>query len=220
MFKFIKSNALALWPFFILWSFGLLVVMIFPKGDIHLIINRIHTPFLDVFFKYITWLGSGIMIVLVAFILLFIKVRYSVIYLIGNLMITIIVQLGKHVVYPDAVRPITFFKGVHVLHLVEGVTVHAYHSFPSGHSATAFGILVILLYLTKNKFLKLFWMVFIAVLPNLSRVYLSQHFLEDILAGSMMGLIVMMVTLILFEKYYPLCCNKSVVTLFRKNRGE
>ncbi len=168
-----------------------------------------NTPFLDRFFKYITLLGSGGMMVLFALMLAMMKWRYAVIYLVGNVLITVLVQLGKHVVYPHAVRPITFFKG-HALHLVEGVTVHAYHSFPSGHSATAFGIFIFLIYLSKNNFLKFFWLVFIAILPNLSRVYLSQHFFMDIIAGSMAGLLVMMATIVFFEKYYPGCCNGSM----------
>jgi membrane-associated phospholipid phosphatase len=210
MKKFIRENAFVLAFFLFFWLAGLLLVMMFPKESIHLEINSWHTAWFDIFFKYITHLGSGWMILLMAFLFLFVKVRYTIIFLVGNIIITLFVQVGKHLIYPHALRPISYFKGAHVLHLVDGVVLHAYHSFPSGHSATAFGIFVMLILLTSNRTLKMVWLFLVGILPNFSRIYLSQHFLEDVLAGSFIGLLAMILTLFIFEKYFPLCCDFSI----------
>ena len=122
-----------------------------------------------------------------------------------------IVQVGKHLIFPDALRPVAYFKGIHTLHLVDGVVMHAYNSFPSGHSATAFGIFVMLIFLIKNRRLKLLWLA-VALLTAFSRVYLSQHFMEDVLAGSLIGTLVMFFTVYYFDRYFPGCCNYSVVS--------
>ncbi len=220
MKKFIRENAFVLGFFMVFWVTGIFLVMIFPKAAIHLEINSWHSVFFDTFFKYITYLGSGWMILLVAVLFLFINVRYAVIFLVGNLLITLFVQVGKHLIYPGALRPVTFFKGVHPLHLVEGVTVHSYHSFPSGHSATAFGIFVMFILLTKNNGLKMLWLFLIGMLPNFSRIYLSQHFLEDVLAGSFIGLAAMMLTLFLFDYFFPECCRYTILNRFSHNNTE
>ncbi len=220
MKKFMNENAFVLGFFFLFWLTGLSIILIFPKASIHLEINQWHTYYLDIFFKYITYIGSGWMILLAAVGLLFIKVRYTVIFIVGNIFITFFVQVAKHLIYPHALRPITFFKGTHILHLVDGVVLHSYHSFPSGHSATAFGIFVTLILLTKNKFLKLFWLFFVGMLPNFSRIYLSQHFLEDVLAGSFIGLVVMMVSIYGMDKYFSSCCNYSITFCLSSKKKE
>lgn len=211
MIKLIKANAFVLGVFVLLWFGGLFLVFSYPKADLHLAINQWHSAFFDAFFKYLTLLGSGWMVLLLALIFLLIQVRHAVVFLIGNLLITLFVQVGKHLIFPDALRPVAYFKGTHVLHLVDGVVMHSYNSFPSGHSATAFAIFVMLILLIKNRGLK-FLLLLVALLTAFSRVYLSQHFMADILAGSLIGILVMFFTIYYFNRYFPGCCNYSVAS--------
>jgi len=201
MKRFFQQNkaALGLYLFFLL--LGVIVLISSPKAAIHLSINQWHAPFFDGLFKYMTLLGSWGVGVL--FLLLLIRYkREAIIFLIGNLVITLLVQGLKHLVFPGTLRPVAYFKGIHILHLIPGEAMHFYNSFPSGHSASAFGIFIILIYLTKNSWLKIGWLL-LAFLIAFSRVYLSQHFLEDILAGSFIGLIGMGFTLYIFDHFYP-----------------
>ncbi len=211
MIKLIKANTFVLGIFALLWISGLVLVVSYPKADLHLAINQLHSGFFDTFFKYFTLLGNGWMVFLLALIFLFVQLRHTLVFLVGNLLITILVQVGKHLIFPDALRPVAYFKGIHTLHLVEGVVMHAYNSFPSGHSATAFGIFVMLIFLTESRGLKFLWLM-VALLTAFSRVYLSQHFMADILAGSLIGTLVMFFTVYYFDRYFPGCGNYSVVS--------
>lgn len=68
------------------------------------------------------------------------------------------------------------FKGFDIGFLV--------NSFPSGHSATAFSAGVALMFIfPRYKYLFLFFAILIA----LSRIFLSVHYLSDVLIGSLIG---------------------------------
>ncbi len=199
---FIQHNKQPIFIYLLFLLLGGIVLILFPKTEIHLFINQYHHPIFDGFFKILTWLGSG-WAVAVLFLLLLIKhKREAIIYLAGNLIITLIIQGLKHLVFNHMLRPAAYFKDLHSLYLIPGEAMHLYNSFPSGHSATAFGIFVILIYLTKNQWGKLAWLI-LAMLIAFSRVYLSQHFLMDILAGSVIGTIGMGFTIYLFNRYFP-----------------
>lgn len=171
---------------FAFWLIAASIVLLFTKGEIHLYLNQFHTPFFDVFFKYITYLGDGVVIVIAALILAFFKVRYGLFALAGYLGSGIIVQLMKRLFFSHIKRPLGYFEGIADLYLVPGVDVHTSKSFPSGHTTTAFAFFACLAILSKSKYAQAPLFV-IALLTAYSRVYISQHFLVDIFVGSMIG---------------------------------
>jgi membrane-associated phospholipid phosphatase len=72
---------------------------------------------------------------------------------------------------------------------VTGIDQLSVHSFPSGHTVTAFSTALVLAYWCKNKL----WglpLLLLAALVGYSRMYLSQHFFEDVTAGSVIGVVV------------------------------
>jgi membrane-associated phospholipid phosphatase len=81
-------------------------------------------------------------------------------------------------------------------------TEHAWTSFPSGHSATALSAA-----LTLSLLLPRFRPVFItvALLIASSRVVLDQHYLSDVVSGSMLGAVT--VTL-LYQRYFRTALNE------------
>lgn len=159
------------------------------KGPSHLLVNQWHSPEADIFFKYMTHLGDGAVFAVVIVVLAFAKFRWALYELTAALMTLIFVFITKQIIFKGMPRPTKYFEDQEVLHLVEGVKMHAWNSFPSGHTITAFAIFMILVLIVKNNYLK-FLFVLIAILAGYSRVYLSQHFLGDVLSGAIIGCLI------------------------------
>ena len=96
------------------------------------------------------------------------------------------VQVIKNLV--NAPRPRIFFEQGQYLHFIDGVSLSGVSSFPSGHTATAFAIATVLVLFMKNRNRQVLVLV-MALLVGYSRIYLAQHFILDILIGSIIGVI-------------------------------
>jgi membrane-associated phospholipid phosphatase len=145
-----------------------------------------HHPAADVFFKYVTHLGDGLFVVALA-VALFLAGRRSpgILILVTYLLSGMFAQLSKRLVV--APRPKAFFEALgQQVHEIDGVKVHLHQSFPSGHTASAFALMVTLWLLLQNVWLR--WLMFLlACMVGYSRVYLSQHFPVDVWAGALYG---------------------------------
>lgn len=159
---------------------------LYDKAEIHLLLNRFHGTAGDQLFPYITWLGDGIMVVLAVLLLLFVKYRFAILLAAANLLAAGITQLLKHTLFADVVRPKEYFKNILDIHYVEGVENYLYNSFPSGHTTAAFATFFCFALMAENKLAKLVFFLF-AMTTGFSRIYLSQHFLQDVYAGSLIG---------------------------------
>jgi membrane-associated phospholipid phosphatase len=167
---------------------GALLIIANTKSETHLEFNRFHTSFCDVFFYYATNLGEGYAVTLAVIMLLAIRYRLALIVALSNLLSASITQLLKHTLFADVVRPKKFFEGLHDLYLVPNVENHLYNSFPSGHSTCAFALYFSIALIVPNKILK-FLCFLLALTVGYSRIYMSQHFFEDVYAGSLIGVI-------------------------------
>lgn len=180
-------------PAFTLLVLYLITVLIlaigFEKGTFLLWLQQRHNPFGDVFFKYITYLGEIYPYILVGLVFLFIKFYHFLLLIITGLAQYIIVYIAKVFVF-NIPRPKDFFadKGV-VFDFLEGIQVQAAHSFPSGHTATAFALATLLICITTNKLLQVIYML-VAILVAVSRIYLLQHFVIDTLGGALFGTLI------------------------------
>jgi membrane-associated phospholipid phosphatase len=220
MYSLLKTNKAFVLPYFVFLLVLIPVLFIFPKGSIHLYLNSLHNPVYDYFFKYITHLGDGWMPVILAVIFLFISLRKSVVILSSGLLAGILAQFFKRLVFPDIVRPMKYFEAVHDLYLVEGVNIHSSFSFPSGHSATIFALCLCLAIYTKRIFVKSL-LFLLAVIVAFSRVYLSQHFLNDIVAGSLLGCIAVILMYFVLANIDKVWFDKSLMKLInQKNTHE
>ncbi|MGQ0827867.1 MAG: phosphatase PAP2 family protein [Bacteroidota bacterium] len=194
-----KSNLPFLVPYLIFILFGGLLITINTRAETHLSFNTFHNSFCDSLFYYLTFLGDGITALLVVIILLAVKFKYALIVGLSNIISALITQVLKHTVFSDALRPKKFFEGIQDLYLVPGVENHMYHSFPSGHATCAYSLYFALALIVKNKTYKVLFFI-LAFLAGYSRIYLSQHFFEDVYAGSFIGVAITMLVFILFRK--------------------
>lgn len=169
------------WMFFFLA--GVCFVYFMGKVELHVWLNARQPRMADPVFRILTRLGEGIALAAALFYLFF-RSRYAVGYLVTAWLSTVLViQLLKQTVFSHMRRPAAVFGHSDAIYYVEGVTYRFSHSFPSGHTGDIFSVCFALALLSaKPKAGVLFFMP--ALLVAYSRVFLSQHFMQDILAGS------------------------------------
>ena len=186
MIEIIRKNRFFIVPYLIFLIVSSFFLVIYSKGQLHICMNQFHHPVVDTFFMYVTHFGDGIIVAVLIVLLLFVSYRYALIMLSSVFFTTIVIQVLKRVVFAALPRPVVYFLGIHDLYFVPDVKMLLIYSFPSGHSASAFGVFFMLALITKNSSLKFLYFV-LAFLISYSRVYLSQHFLVDIYFGSLIS---------------------------------
>ncbi|MEI6489459.1 MAG: phosphatase PAP2 family protein [Bacteroidota bacterium] len=214
MKTFLKNNFLFIVPYLLFLLLGCVLIILNTKAEKHLEFNAFHSIFFDYFFYYFTFLGDGLVAVLVTIILLTVKYRYALLVGVSNTISALITQFLKHGVFDNMVRPKKFFEGVHDLYFVPGVDNYLYNSFPSGHSTCAFCLYLSLSLILKNKMMK-FVFFLIALLVGYSRVYLSQHFFEDVYAGSIIGVSVTLMVYYFLSKMNKHWFEYSLLNSFK-----
>lgn len=188
-----------IWPYIAVVCTVLFIRLLVTRSEVYFFINGLHTPAGDRLFPYITELGSVSAAVLISLLLLFLSRRIGTIMATAYLFTaTISFTLKALVGFP---RPHRYFSArLQDIYFVPGVVVlDNFRSFPSGHSVCAFTAATVLAYYAKNKYRSLLYLA-LALLVGYSRMYMSQHFLEDVTAGSMLGVFFTMVWLSFFGR--------------------
>lgn len=180
--------------------FGVLLVLT-THGDIVLWLNDRHSPFLDTFFKYWTYLGDGVLLGVLGLVLLLVNYYRFFQFLIATALQTVFVHIFKQWLWAGEPRPKTFFaEQANILNFVEGVTVRGYDSFPSGHTAAGFLLCFYLMLIIRSTTARIALMI-TAVLIGISRIYLLQHFARDVYVGSIFGILSVVFAVMIFSKY-------------------
>ena len=165
---------------------GFFLLYKFDKGDIFLYLNTKGSPFFDELFKLITLLGLGGLLGILAVLFLFIRYYYSILFAFALVTAGIFSYLLKQVIFRGMLRPSGVFDLENLPHVVEGIKIHKYSSFPSGHTMTAFSLGIILTLILKNRT----WGIIVFAVSfavGISRIYLIQHFFMDVYAGAIIG---------------------------------
>jgi len=187
----------------VLFTLALAVLVIvflltYGKADSFLVINKYNSPEFDYVFKFWTYLGDGIIwIPLFAYVLLF-KRNYFVAVLSALIISTILTHFLKRVVYPNEFRPIVVLGDK--VRVIQGYYMNREHSFPSGHTTTAFTLALLLASVVKKNFWVYFFPV-VAFFVGYSRVYLAQHFVGDVLAGIFVGTVSAYLSLLIHHQF-------------------
>ncbi|TAL41713.1 MAG: phosphatase PAP2 family protein [Chitinophagaceae bacterium] len=184
----------------ILWVLTGLFILIYGKAGSFLLINGYHSPPFDFFFKYYTYAGDGIMWVLVLLYCIFFRREYFIAVIAGIIISTILSQFLKRVVYPDELRPITYFTEKFPVHVIKGIFINRVHSFPSGHASAAF-TMALLMSLMINKKTWSIILPFLALLVGYSRAYLAQHFVTDVFAGTIIGIVSAVLSVVIWQRF-------------------
>lgn len=191
----IKRKAGFWLPAALLLSVGWSVMAVVPKEESFRWLTSYHSPWLDVAMKNLTYLGDGLMLVLV--VLIFIAVNRAKAWRVAltGIATSLVVQSLKHGPFDEIARPSLHFKQLgEMIRTIPGVEQHAMNSFPSGHSASAFALFWMLALLQPEKRYA-FPFFLLALVAAYSRIYLGQHFFNDTIAGATIG---MLITTIVF----------------------
>lgn len=197
----------------------LIIVLCTEQADLHLSLTTLwNGTAQDIFFKYITELGASVPF-FVSVLLLFYRVGDAVVVLVAQLATSLVVYPIKSLV--AAPRPSLLFSTNFpdvVLHKVDGVTtLYQMNSFPSGHTAAVFSLMLCLtLIFNKKTWLSPIFFV-LAVLTAYSRVYLSQHFAEDVLAGSAIGVAMTLLIFMFYKRKTYVWEEKTLIELCRRS---
>lgn len=192
-----RTNRFFFIGFLIFVLASLFVLIFFSKAEGFFLLNPYHTNLLNLIFIPLTYLGDGFFCVAVGLLLFFFKKRFLSLMVLSSYAISgIIAQILKS--YIVEARPAVYLKGSTYQYFIENVTLHNFHAFPSGHSASAFALAAVLSFAVKNK---KYSMLFLAgaVLVGYSRIYLAQHFIDDVLAGALIGILSAIFCRIFFE---------------------
>ena len=188
------------------------ILFCFPKSEIHIFINSIHAPFFDRFFLAYTHVGDGYFALFIVILLLFYSLKDFLFSASSFAISGFIVGVIKRAFFYGEPRPLTYFSGLYKLYIVPGLEPNEINSFPSGHSASAFAIFLCLALIVRPRWIK-YAFFFAATLVCYSRLYLSEHFLLDVFAGSLIGLVATSFVFIVFSDFGKRISEKPLQTI-------
>ena len=140
--------------FFILYLLllivALIIKLIYSREEIYFTVNSLNRAWADYIAPYVTDIGEGWTIIILSAVIALFNYRQAFLMATSYGVTSIIAQIVKRIF--DAPRPKLYFKDqLSPIHFVKGVDILSYHSFPSGHTVTAFSAAVVATYLCKNK---------------------------------------------------------------------
>ena len=184
-------GAKAINPFLFIWGgYTVLLgtaVLSTEQVELHRAMHGFTGPALDGFFSWFTHIGDGWVPTVLALLVLFVRDLRSFMMMGLSCGFSALVAQGlKRTFNHD--RPFMYKEQLGDIPWVEGLELHHHLSFPSGHATAAFSMCFALAILLDKKVWGYAFGLF-AILLAYSRVYLSQHFSEDILFGGAIGTI-------------------------------
>ena len=163
-----------------------LYVLIYPKGFDVQFCQAYRSEIFTSFFTWATRLGEWISLLLLAIYLLIKNRKALLAAIIAFVPMDLLMLWVKRVL--NHPRPLRYFQNGEITAIPDYPTLY-HQSMPSGHTFTAFFIATFLCFFF-NLSLRYSLIIFsIAIIIGLSRVYLMCHFVEDVLLGSIMGIV-------------------------------
>jgi membrane-associated phospholipid phosphatase len=200
LLRLLKENRLYYFSYLFLFLAGIIIQLRYSQFDITIAINGWHSIFLDIVFKYLTDLGDAMFATAAVVVLLLYRRKYWLSAAVCFSLAGMLAQIGKRLLFTNHLRPSILMKDISSLHYVEDVFMNELHSFPSGHTTSAFAVFTFFAIISSNKKYNLMFLL-LALFTGISRIYLLQHFFQDVLAGSIIGVVVTTLVFPAFETF-------------------
>ena len=180
-------------PVLLLFIAALSFTLYFPYGSELFLLNSARSEPLNTFFLFATKLGEEKIWLIVTLGLFFVQRRYAFLMLLTMGIVALVAGVVKH--YAGVLRTNSWMELNNLKDYIVTVPfvklLGGYTSMPSGHTMLAFAMcsLATLMLPTRYRIigLALAWTAFLA---GLSRMFLVQHFLRDVLVGATFGLLI------------------------------
>lgn len=156
-------------------------INIIDEFILNLISLKVRNPFLDKIMSFITKLGDmgAVWILISVYVIVIMKEQRIGLEMLSALAITTLIGEGiiKHIFQRQ--RPCRAIPMEKML-----IKKPLSYSFPSGHTASSFAVMTVMVYYFKST--ALIW-VLLAVLIGISRIYVHVHYPTDVAVGAILG---------------------------------
>lgn len=153
----------------------------------------------DFLFNFISHLAEG-WIWIPYFIFIFGRFKKDAIFILMNFLIsTLLTQIPKNLIWAKVSRPLASNIAPEQIHTVKGVEMHFWNSFPSGHTATAFTLFLLTVYLFPKRTVLMIGFLY-AIACGYSRIYLGQHFPLDVAGGIIVAILTLSISIFIRKK--------------------
>lgn len=170
-------------------------------------VNGWHTHYLDNFMEFYTqraiWLPLYLSLVYV--VLRHFQWKAALAFILVAILILVVndqlcSEVLRHAV--GRMRPSNLDNPISAsVHVVDGYRGGSY-GFPSAHATNSFGLAFYIMYVLRRPLLSMTMFLW-AVLMCYTRVYLGVHYLGDVVAGMMLGLVNVTIIYCLFKRFMP-----------------
>lgn len=173
------------------FGFCSVMAILVPYSHEILFFNDLRYEPFNSIFSFFTRGGEVWAYFLFGLVAIFWRPRYAFIIALMGLVTIPLMYLLKDAIGVD--RPITYFEkrvDLAKIILVPSVIMNrGQTSFPSGHTMAAFALFSLLTLMVGSRYARMgLFFALLAILVGISRVFLAQHFLVDVLGGAVLGL--------------------------------
>ena len=193
MMRSVWDNSWFTIPVLVFYIIALALAYQVPYGEEIIHLNAWRDEPFNTLFRLATSLGEPVAFILTGIAALFWRYRFALLIVLTGIVVSPTVYILKDKIGTD--RPITFFEKERMRDRLDLVPKEALNSgqtsFPSGHTMAAFALYSVLTLIAGERFRQ--WGLLFAILSILtgfSRIFLAQHFLADVLGGSILGMFV------------------------------
>ncbi|MEM9258412.1 MAG: phosphatase PAP2 family protein [Bacteroidota bacterium] len=192
--QFLRDNGLFIYGTILLLLISAFLLFTYNQGDALVAINKLRSPFWDVFFKVGTRFAEPVAYVTILIFVAAFSYRRAIFTVVAGALAGIVAGILK-MVFAQA-RPMRWFFDNYeeIWHSLnhfeeEWRSWDVDSSFPSGHATSAFALYSFLAFTSRRNKLTFGLLCFaLAFMVAFSRMYLLYHFLRDVTFGAGLGL--------------------------------